>query len=173
MQLAYIEQFSFCWFDSVNLFLHLFSVCIAFFHIIPCFIISLHTPKKTKSIKATYPWWKVHQVIFVWSNLGILPYDWSWWRCQNLRMYREWWRWWQKSSSCTIWKIRWKFLIVVLYMPIMETGQVRFPSYVGIGFVFNISGSDRRSLFTGYHPLSIVDFFFYGPPQNIKTRLYW
>ena len=36
----------------------------------------------------------------------------------------------------------------------------RSSSYVGIGFVLNISGSERRLLFTVYHPLSIVDFLF-------------
>ena len=39
--------------------------------------------------------------------------------------------------------------MVVLSLPIMETGWGRLSLYVGIGFVFNISGSERIYLFVG------------------------
>ena len=130
------------------------------FHVFLCFVTYLRTPKKAKSIKSLITNEKSTKASMFDQILGpahptgrggggII------FECTESDGGGG-----RKTADVPSNKSYETFDMVVLYMPIIETGQVRLSSYVGIGFVLNISGSERRLLFTVYHPLSIVDFLF-------------
>ena len=63
-----------------------------------------------------------------------------------------------------------KFERVVWYPSILEAGNEKLSSFIGIGFVLNIVGSDRIRLFYGYHHLSIVEVLFPLNLLNYRDR---
>ena len=62
------------------------------------------------------------------------------------------------------------FVMIVSSPPILETGLGRFSTFVGIGFVINISSLDRRHLVSGYHPIYIVEFLLLMKPQKHQDQ---